>query len=116
MYLLVIILDNYTHLQEVLTRFRDAGVMGATVIQSAGMGKTSLYSSDAPLIATMSRMFERNAVNNHTVLSVIKTRETLQQAMDAVVEVVGDMSVPDKGIMFSLQIENVVGFMDPENG
>jgi len=36
--------------------------------------------------------------------------------MDAVVEVVGDMSVPDKGIMFSLQIENVVGFMDPENG
>ena len=114
MYLLVLILDRSADLENILTRFREIGVLGATIFDSAGVGRTTLYGSDAPIIASLKRIIARQAVYNHTMISVIKTRDTLDRAMDAAKEVVGDFTLPDRGIMFTIKLEDVVGFMEEQ--
>lgn len=110
MHLLVVILEKATDLEKIITKFREIGVMGATLFDSRGIGRTTLYGTDAPIISSLKRIFEGDAVYNHTMISVIKTEETLNQAIKAVADVCGDMNLPDKGILFTIKLEHVVGF------
>jgi hypothetical protein len=46
-------------------------------------------------------------------LSVIDTEKNLLRAMDAAQEICGDFMQPDVGIMFSIQLDRVIGFNPP---
>lgn len=112
MYLLVMILDNSTDLERILEKFKDIGITGATIFDSVGMGRTTLYGTDAPIIASLKRIFERQAVYNHTVISIIKSEKTLVDAIELAKSVCGDFQKPDKGIIFTLKLDQVIGFSE----
>lgn len=111
MYLLVIILDKARDMENLLQKFREIGVTGATVFDSVGVGRNTLYGTDMPVIASLKRIFDpERRTYNHTLFSIIKERDTVDKALEAAQEVCGDFSRPDVGIMFTMKLEDVIGF------
>jgi len=81
MYLFVLILDKTSDLQKIIEKFAMVGITGATVYDSLGVGKSTLNDSDMPIIANLSQVFEmRRKTYNHTLISIIRTKETLNDA------------------------------------
>jgi nitrogen regulatory protein PII len=117
MHLLVLILDKPADIEMIIEKWREIGVTGATIYDSVGVGKTTLYGTDAPIIASLKRIFDsEKRTYNHTMISVIKTDETLNEAIKVAREVCGDFTKPDVGIMFSLRLDRVIGFNTPDTG
>ena len=111
MYLLVIILDKASNLEQIIGKWHEIGVTGATIFDSVGVGRTTLYGTSAPVIASLRRIFDPDkSTYNHTLMSIIRTEETLQKAIQAAQEVCGDFQAPDTGILFTIKLERVIGF------
>jgi nitrogen regulatory protein P-II 1 len=116
MFLLVIILDKAKDLENIIVKFREIGVTGATVFDSIGVGRNTLYGTDLPVIASLSRIFDSESKTyNKTLMSIIRKKETLDNALKVAQDVCGDFDNPDVGIMFWLKLEGVVGFNVPDN-
>jgi len=116
MYLFVIILDKSEDVQKVIENFREIGVTGATLYDSIGLGRNTLYGSNMPkAIASLKRIFDRDQrTYNHTMFCIIKTKETLDDCFRVAEETCGSFDNPDVGIMFSLELDKVVGFCRPD--
>ena len=85
MHLLVIILDKAKDVENIIEKFREIGVTGATLYNSIGIGKSTLYKSDIPVIATLAHIFDSESKTfNKTLVSIIKTDETLEKAINQV--------------------------------
>lgn len=111
MYLLVIILDKASRLEQILAKWHDIGVTGATVFDSVGVGRSTLYGTSAPVIASLKRIFDpERSTYNHTLMSIIRTKKTLEEAIEAAQEVCGSFEEPDTGILFTIELERVIGF------
>ena len=112
MYLLVIVLPEERQLSQLLTKFVEIDVRGATIINSYGMGV--LLSQDIPMFSSLRSFIsgENNRINNHTMFSVIRTDETLNQAIEMVKTFI-DFSKPNSGIMFTIPLVNMFGLADP---
>jgi nitrogen regulatory protein P-II 1 len=111
MYLLIIILDKAKDMENLLRKFKEIGITGATVFDSVGVGRNTLYGTDMPVIASLKRIFDpESRTYNHTLFSIIRNRETVDKALEAAQEVCGDFSMPDVGIMFTIKLEDVIGF------
>jgi len=111
MHLLVVILDKTYILDKIIAKLTELGVTGATIFDSMGLGRTKLYGSDAPIIASIRRVLEsKHLTYNHTILTVIESQETLDAAVQAIGDIVGGFDKPDTGIMFTLKLDRVVGY------
>ncbi len=112
MYLLVLIIDKAENIEKIITGFREIGITGATIFDSIGLGRNTLYGkSMPPVIASLKRIFDpESRTYNHTMINIIRKKETLDDAMRVAEEVCGSFDQPDMGIMFSLELDKVVGF------
>lgn len=109
MYLLLLVLNNESHVKEILEKFIDIDVRGATVINSQGMGR--IISEKVPIFSSLRSILsgEENRVNNFTIFSAIKTEETLNKAIDVVLNVVKDINKPGTGILIVLPVIKIFG-------
>ncbi len=107
-HLLVIVLNKDEFLEDILTAFVEAGVSGATVIDSVGMGRVLAY--DVPIFAGLRRTLEgsRSAPYNKTIFTVIRDEAQLKNTID-LVESILDLSVPGTGLLFVVPITMVKG-------
>lgn len=113
-YLLVCIVSNTAKVNDILTRFRDLGVTGATVIDSHGT--RSLTAEEVPLFSGFRHLLQGDREANRTILSVIREEETLARAMDAVSASCGDLAQPSTGIAFALPVSHVRGLRPRREG
>jgi hypothetical protein len=112
MYLLVVVLFSEKYVKEILERFVDIDVRGATVIKSEGMG--TILSEEIPIFLSLGRLLsgEDKRTNNFTIFSAIKTEKTLQEAIDTVFDVVKDINKPGTGIMIVLPVLKIYGLAE----
>ncbi|MGC8758213.1 MAG: hypothetical protein ACP5QX_07235 [Caldisericaceae bacterium] len=112
MYLLVVVLFSEKHVKEILERFVDIDVRGATVINSQGMG--TILSEEIPIFSSLGYVLsgEDKRTNNFTIFSAIKTEKTLQEAIDTVLDVVKDINKPGTGIMIVLPVLKIYGLAE----
>lgn len=108
-YLLVLILNKVEVLDEILERFVEIGISGATIIDSTGMGRTLICNDDIPIFGGLNKLFENCRPSNKTILSVVKREDTLQKAIKVVDEEVGDMHKSGAGILFTIPIDSAIG-------
>jgi nitrogen regulatory protein P-II 1 len=110
LYLLVLVLNRVELLEEILETLVRAGVPGATIIDSTGMGRTLAQADhDASFLAGLRSIFQYSRPENKTIFSVVRTKEKLEKARAAVQEVLGNISRPGVGIIFTLQLLDVTG-------
>jgi hypothetical protein len=107
MELLVIVLNQTEFLTEILRGFVDAGIKGATVIDSAGMGH--IVADHFPFFASFADLGGSQENHSKTIFTVVNSCDEKDNAVNVVEEVLGDISKPDTAFMFSLPVNFVKG-------
>ena len=112
MKLLVFILNKEEYLEEVLEAYVEAGVAGATLLDSEGMGRFLAY--EVPLFAGFKEFMKGNKPYNKTIISVIRNESVIERVKQLVDEVVGGIDNPGTGIMFTLPVDWVTGLVEED--
>ncbi|NMB20742.1 MAG: hypothetical protein GX979_07740 [Firmicutes bacterium] len=109
MYALFLVLNETDYLDEILARFVDVGVQGATILDSQGMASAlqSTRARDLPLFGSLKTLMEGARPYNKTIFTVIDNEQLVERTVDAVRDVLGDVQHPSVGFMFSVPIGKV---------
>lgn len=111
MHALFLVLNKTEYLEEILEALVDAGVRGATILDSQGMGSALVHNemADVPVFGFLQSFLEDSHPYNKTVFTVIETEEILDRAVDAIKDVVGDIDSPGAGLIFTVPVGRVYG-------
>ena len=109
MKLLVFILNNEELLEEVMEAYIEAGIPGATILDSEGMGRFLAY--EVPLFADFKDFMKGNKPYNKTIISVIKDESIIKELLPLVEEAVGPLTDPGTGVMFTLPVDWAAGLL-----
>jgi nitrogen regulatory protein P-II 1 len=112
MKLLVFILNKEEFLEDVLEAYVEAGVAGATLLDSEGMGRFLAY--EVPLFAGFKEFMKGNKPYNKTIISVIKHDAIITRVKELVDKVVGGLDNPGTGIMFTLPVDWASGLVEED--
>lgn len=114
MRLLFFVLNKIDKLDDVLSEFARNNIGGATVIESVGMARVlnnSHNEEDIPVLASLRQYLNPEREKNYVIFTVIKDNQ-LDQVVQIIESVVGDLSNKDTGIVFSLPVDYVKGIHD----
>jgi nitrogen regulatory protein PII len=112
MKLLVFILNNEEYLEKVLEAYVEAGVAGATILDSEGMGRFLAY--EVPLFAGFKEFMKGNRPYNKTIISVVRDEKTIDDLKILIDEIVGGLQKSGTGIMFTLPVDWAAGLVPEE--
>jgi nitrogen regulatory protein PII len=115
MYLIVLVLNKVELLEKVLENLSRVGVPGATILDSTGMGRALSESVPESLLTGLQALFQHSRPHNKTIFSVIESKEKKDRALAAINEILGDMSRPGIGIMFTITLLDVIGLYQSEH-
>lgn len=116
MYLLIMVLDDSTRLNEVLAAWTAAGVAGVTILESTGINRVLLRRQAGPAYAGFSQIFGSGRVGHNTLFAVIDSLDLAEAAVAATEAVLGQITEPDTGIIFAVPVAHVWGFSRPGAG
>lgn len=108
MKLMVIILNKIESLDYLLESLSAAGIGGATIIESSGLAMTLSKLDSSFVSASIRALFSSGEEDNRTILSVIRN-DQLEIARKVVYNTVGDLSLPNTGILFTVPIDFAEG-------
>ncbi|HOU40962.1 MAG TPA: hypothetical protein PK829_06810 [Promineifilum sp.] len=94
MYLLMLVLDDTSHLTSTLEAWQRAGVHGATALESTGLQR--LMDGRAG--------DEKAAAGHKTIFAVVNDLEMAELAMRHTQGVIGDLNAPNTGIAFLVPV------------
>jgi len=112
MKLVVFILNREELLEQVLEAFVEAGVPGATVLESAGAG--SLLTSEVPLFAGFQESMKGLRPANRVILSLVAGEATVRRLEKLLEDACGDLSVPGTGLLFTVPVDYARGLRAEE--
>lgn len=105
---LFLVLNKTEKLNDILEKFMEVGVTGATILDSQGMG-SALIEGEIPLFGGVLRsVMDNNRPYNKTIFTLVND-EDMRAAKSAVNDALGDMDQPGVGLMFSVDVGDVVG-------
>ena len=115
MYLLVSIIKQTQPLSDIVAGFANTGITGSTVINGTGMGRVLMQTkATLQLSDQINKVITDLESSNNIILTVIKDKETLDQAIEIVKSFCGDLCEPGKGILFALPLEVVEGYQEAD--
>lgn len=114
MYVLVMVLNDSSRLNEVLQTWVQAGVPGITVLESSGVNRLLMRQEATAVFAGFSQFFAGSGrVGHHTLFAVIEQMETAETAVAATEKLLGDLNNPHTGIIFVLPALKTWGITQP---
>lgn len=111
MELMIIILKKHDKLDTLLAKFADNGVRGATILDSTGMGTALAANHDDDeflFLGSLRQFLNQDRETSKTILMVVKD-EQVETVKNIVNEVVGDLTKPNTGILFTTPISHIYG-------
>ena len=105
MELLVLVLHKVELLDDVLSFYVEAGVSGATVIDSVGMGRII---STMPIFAGFRDLMAGNRPSNKTILAAVDS-SMVPDLTEGIGKILGDISEPGTGLVFTVPISYLKG-------
>ncbi len=117
MLLQVIIIRRVELLPHLLAELTNAGIQGSTVVDCEGalqvMGQSN--TEDLPIFASLRKFINPDHECNKMVMTVM-SEETYPKARKAALDVMGDITAPGTGIIFTVPITNVEGLAKRTDG
>lgn len=104
---LFLVLNKEEYLEEILDMFLETGVKGATILDSQGMGR-AIGESDY-LFGAIRKIIDGSRPYNKTIFTVIEDENLLEEVIDRVQSILGDISEPGIGMMFTIPLGKVYG-------
>lgn len=114
MHMLMFVLDNPDHLDEVLDAWEAIGVTGVTIVESTGISryrKTQMIGH--PLMAGINRLTQSPEEGHLTLFTIVKGETKVRQCIEAVEAIVGNLLEPDTGVLAAWPLSIVKGVPDP---
>jgi nitrogen regulatory protein PII len=108
MKLILFVLNDPGKLQDLLEAWKEAGVSGATVLYSTGMGRihqSAALRDDLPLMPSLSDFLASNTDLSRTLFTIVENDETVRHVMAATRAVVGDLYQPGAGLLVVLPVD-----------
>lgn len=112
MYMIIFVLHDPNNLDAVLNAWDEAGVGGITILPSTGLARfraRGAWRDDLPLIPSLEDFQEHIERFNRTLMTIVKDEETVDKVVVATEEVVGDLDLPNTGIMAVLPLSRAYG-------
>mgnify|MGYP001493710427 FL=1 len=111
MYVLFVVLNEIEYLSDIITKMREVGLRGATVLESIGsrnVVENELYTDS--FLATIVNTVERQSKASRVIFSLIEREEQVQKAMKEIQALLGgDLKKPRLGMMFVLPVTHMRG-------
>jgi nitrogen regulatory protein PII len=112
MKLVVFVLNREELLEQVLEAYVEAGVEGATILDSEGMGRFLTY--EVPLFADFKEFMKGNKPYNKTILSVVREDDVIPRLEQLLDTVCGGLWAPGTGIFFTVPVDHAAGLVGQE--
>jgi len=106
--LLLVILNDISVLPDLLSVWREIGVPGTTILNSAGGHASRTWLSKVGLGA-INNLFETKEVQTRTLLAVFDDEELLAQAIAEAERIVGGFDQPNSGVVLVLPVSRAIG-------
>lgn len=116
MLMLVMVLDDVAHLNDVLQAWTDAGVGGVTILESTGIDRILRREQADSAFAGFSQLFGSGRVGHNTLFAIIDNLATAEAAVAATERVIGDLRGPSTGIIFAMPVLQAWGTGEPDDG
>ena len=95
MFMIMCVLDDNSHLDEILSAWTDLGVSGTTIVDSTGLHRRHL--KHIPMRYTYGGT-SAEETGNSTLFAIVESQAMVQSCVDAVEQAVGDLDQPDTGV------------------
>ncbi|MCX7787554.1 MAG: hypothetical protein N2442_07640 [Spirochaetes bacterium] len=112
MKLVVFVLNKEELLDEVLAAYVEAGIGGATILDSEGMGRFLTY--EVPLFSDFKQFMKGNKPYNKTIFSVVRNEALIPRLEKLLDKVCGGLDEPGTGIFFTVPIDYARGLVGVE--
>jgi nitrogen regulatory protein PII len=112
MKLLVFVLNKEELLSEVMSAYLEAGIPGATILDSEGMGRFLTYK--IPLFAGFKDFMRGSKPRNKTIIAVLKDESILPNLEKLLDAICGGLSTPGTGILFTVPVDYCRGWGEPK--
>jgi hypothetical protein len=113
MYMLIMVLDDSTRLNEVLEAWIEAGVKGVTILESTGVNRVLPRDNASPMYAGFTHIFGSGRVGHNTLFAVIDELIIADAAVEATEAILGDLKKPHTGIIFAVPVVKTWGLPEP---
>lgn len=101
MFMIMFVLDDICHLDDVLDSWSDAGISGATIIESSGLYRRMKKTIPMRYLYGSAEEKEKG---NLTLFIAVDSEEKVQTCLQAVEKVVGDLNEPNSGVFLAWPI------------
>ncbi len=112
MNLILFVLHDPEKLRALLDAWKEAGVSGATVLFSTGLGRlhrSGVLGDDLPLMPSLEDFLPKVEHLSRTIFSLVDEDAVMERVIEATERVVGDLSQPDRGLLMVLPVSQVRG-------
>lgn len=112
MSLILFVLHDPEKLRGLLDAWKEAGVSGATVLFSTGLGRlhqSNALSDDLPLMPSLEDFLPKSEHLSRTIFSLVDDEAIVDRVVAATERVIGDLNQPDKGLLMVLPVSRVYG-------
>ena len=111
MYVLFIVLNKLDYLDEILAKFVDLGVGGATIVDSQGMAGAIVDSNNkVPIFGLLKSILDGSKPYNKTIFSVLESEEAVEKVVAAIRKILSKESPRGTGFMFTVPLGKVYRF------
>lgn len=104
---IIVVLNKTDLLEELLSSFVAKDIKGATVIESSGMGH--IIANQFPMFSMFAELGAEKESNSKTIFTISNDKNDRDLILQALEEVVGDLSDPDSAILFTLPVDFSAG-------
>ena len=110
MRLMVLVLNKVEYLDELLEGFAKVQISGATILTSRGMARELYHAGheDDMFLGSLRAILDPDREESRTILTVLPD-EQVPQAVQVIESIIGDLSEPDTGIVFTLPVDFIKG-------
>ncbi len=104
MYLLVMVLDDTSRLNDVLHAWEAAGVRGVTILESTGLARTLERHQARGAFVGLGTVFGGGRIGHNTLFAVIQDIDVAESVSERVRSILGDLNQPNTGILFVVPV------------
>jgi nitrogen regulatory protein P-II 1 len=106
------VLHDASLLADVLAAWKDAGVLGITLLPSTGLRRledTNTLRDDIPLIPSIEDLVSDEETLNRTLFTIVDNDAMVEKVVKVTQKIVGDLNLPNTGILCVIPLGKVYG-------
>ncbi len=116
MYMVMFVLHDSAHLDDVVLAWQDIGVTGITLVESTGAYRRQMLTHlGARHLFSLPRMVDAGQAS-HTLFTIVPDQAVVEQCVAAAERVVGSLDNPNTGVLAAWELDVVRGVPDRLRG